>query len=139
MKYGIFVSGCVLLMTAGVFAAESNGNAAWVGVWRGELDGQPSVTLTLAEDTGELGGTVVLGMFGNDNGIVRVIASVPHVLLHPRLEGNTLAFQVKRNTASNELLNFAVTLGSSGKAHIHCLNCGPDTDAPVVELVKAQP
>jgi hypothetical protein len=139
MKHSILVSACILLMAAAAFAAESIGDLAWVGVWRGELDGQPSVTLTLAEDSGEIGGTVVLSMFGNDNGNVRIIASVPHVLLDLRLVGNRLTFEVKRSSASNELLKFSVVLGSDGRAQFRCLNCGPAADAPVVEVVKAQP
>jgi len=33
--------------------------AAPLGVWHGSLDGLPGVTLTLADDSGEIGGTVV--------------------------------------------------------------------------------
>ena len=60
MKRGVFVSGCILLASTLVFAAGSKSDAAWVGVWHGELDGQPSVLLTLADDGGSLGGTFVM-------------------------------------------------------------------------------
>jgi hypothetical protein len=60
MKRGIFVFGYILLASASVFAAGLKNDAAWVGVWHSELDGQPGVLLTLADDSGELGGTVVL-------------------------------------------------------------------------------
>jgi hypothetical protein len=138
MKYRRFVGFGILFVTAAIVAAQANANAAWVGVWRGERDGQPSVTLTLAEDTGELGGTVVLGVFNNDDGNARLIASEPHVLIHPHPEGKVLSFQVKRIGTSNELLNFVVASGSDGKAQLHCLNCGPSGDGPTVELVRAQ-
>ena len=138
MKYKTFLSSSILLVTAAALAAQSNASAAWIGVWHGELEGQPSVTLTMAEDTRELGVTVVLSMFKDDNGTPRLIASVPHVLIHPHLEGNALSFQVKRNSASSELLSFSVALGSAGKAQLRCLSCGPNGDGPVVELVKAQ-
>jgi hypothetical protein len=42
-------------------------SARWAGVWQGELDGLPSVTLTLANDTGQLGGTLVLNIIERED------------------------------------------------------------------------
>jgi hypothetical protein len=117
-------------------AAQSAANAAWIGVWHGERHGQPSVTLTLAEDTGELGGTVVLNILSLEGGQLHVIAAEPHILVHPLIEGDQLTFQLKRIDKSSAPMNFTVTRNSGGKAQIHCLNCG--ADAPVVDLVQAQ-
>ena len=136
MKRGTLLLGCLMLAASVSAVAQSAGKESWIGVWQGERDGLPSVTLTLADDNGELGGTVVLNVFGNDNGEARVVASEPHVLVHPRLDGNTFSFQARRIDHSAELMNFAVVLGQSGKAQIHCVNCGPV--APFVELLKAR-
>ena len=63
------------------------------GVWRGTLDGLPGVTLTLANDTGELGGTVVF--YGVNGAEHKIVIIQPHMLLNPQLEGNTLNFRIK--------------------------------------------
>jgi hypothetical protein len=103
-----------------------------LGVWRGTLDGLPGVTLTLANDTGELGGTVV---FYGINGESRKIVIVePHTLLHPKLEGDTLSFQIKFGGDRTGLARVTVVFGTNNKAQLHCLDCGPDS--PTTELVK---
>ncbi len=133
MKRGAFVFGCLSIVAAGALAAASSGNNAWVGVWNGEVEGQPSVRLTIGDDTGELGGTVVFNLIKKENGQVRVIGSTTHLLMHPRLDGSTLSFQVVRPSDSREL-QMTVKLESDGKAQLRCLNCG--TDTPLAELVR---
>ena len=115
-------------------AAEPTGPAEWTGVWQGELDGQPSVTLTLANDTGQLGGTLVLNIIEREDGGARIRAREPHVLVHPQLDGNTLSFGVRKIDGSSDLLNFTVALTPDGKARIHCTNCG--ADAPTVDMSR---
>jgi len=135
MKRTGFVFAFMLLASA--FARGANGRAAWIGVWQGELDGQPSVTLTLADDGGELGGTVVLNVVERDDeGHAHVAAIEPHVLLRTRVEGKTLSFEAMRLNRSMAPMHFSVTMGADGRAWIHCLNCG--TDAPVAVLTKDQ-
>ncbi len=125
---------CVVMIALCCAAAQSDTHAGWVGVWQGELDSQPSVILTLAEDTGTLEGTLVLNIIKREDGQARVVAHEPHVLVHPRLEGLTLSFQLKRLDASSPMMDFTVRLKTGGSATIHCLNCGED--APVVEITK---
>lgn len=132
-----------LLILAGPLAAQSKHQPASAhakpaaykivpfGIWRATLDGVPSVTLTLADDTGELGGTIV---FYTVDGNSRRVASIePHTLLHPTLDDNTLAFQIRRPDAS--LLSFTVIFTTHTRAQIECLNCG---DAPTADLTKDQ-
>jgi hypothetical protein len=132
-KRTLLAIGAASLLTCAA-AAESPFNAQWDGVWQGQLDGQPSVTLTLAEDTGELGGTLVLNVVEKENGQARVAATEPHVLVHPRIEGNLLSFGVKK--PDGDLINFTVVLTPEGKARIHCTNCG--AEAPVVDMTRGQ-
>lgn len=116
-------------------AAESTVNQQWDGVWQGQLDGQPAVTLTLAEDTGELGGTLVLNRVEKEPGQAAHIAGIePHVLVRPRLAGTLLSFEVRK--PNGDLMNFTVVLTPEGKARIHCATCGGD--APVVDMTKGQ-
>lgn len=125
---------CAGLLAAGLAAAQSDQDAAWAGVWQAELDGQPSAVLTLAEDNGALEGTLVLNGISREGGQPHIAVRQTHVLMHPRLEGRTFSFQVKRQDASNPIMNFTVELTAQGKAMLHCLNCGED--APVVEMTK---
>jgi hypothetical protein len=58
------------------------------------------------------------------------------VLLHPKLSGMTLSFEVKGHRGdSSTTMDFTVEQTSSRSATIHCLNCGKN--APAVEITKA--
>ncbi len=103
MKRGAFILGCIFIAAAGAFASRLSGDETWVGTWNGELDGQPSVRLTLADDTGELGGPVVFNIVIKEKGQARVAGSDAHVLMHARLDGSTLSFQVVRASDSRKL------------------------------------
>jgi hypothetical protein len=120
------------LVFANVPVVAQLNKAAPLGVWRGSLDGLPGVTLTLANDAGEIGGTVV---FYAINGESRQILFIePHTLLHPKLEGDTLSFQIKFGGDRTGLARVTVVFGTNNKAQLHCLDCGPDS--PTAELVK---
>lgn len=108
MKPKLLAFGTLIALATSA-AAQSAANAAWTGVWHGERDGQPSVTLTLAEDTGELGGTVVLNILSREGGQLHVITVEPHVIVHPLIEGDRLSFQLKRIDKSSDPMNFTVT------------------------------
>jgi hypothetical protein len=126
----------LMLTAACASAAQTATVEDWVGIWHANVDGQPTSTLTLATDTGKLGGTVVLDMVSDRSGTPQVIASWPHVLINPHVDGNTLTFQVRITEMNrpNPVATFEVTLTPEGKARIHCTTCG--ADAPVVELTK---
>lgn len=127
--------GCVAALFACAYA-QGTRNASWVGVWQGELDGQPGVTLTLAQDTGDLEGTIVLNGVSRRSGTPHVIMSEAHVLMHPRVDGDILSFQVKRLRDSQEM-RIEVKFKDGGTAQLRCLNCGPDS--PTTELFRFQP
>jgi hypothetical protein len=134
MKHQALITASLFLVIGTAVSAQSNHNTAWNGVWHSELAGQPGVILTLGDDTGQLGGTVVLNMVSRESGQPRVIGSDIHVLVNPRVSGNTLSFQFKRTKDGREL-QMAVSLEADGKANIRCLNCGPD--APTAEMVRS--
>ena len=120
----------------GLAHAQSAVNTNWTGIWHANADGLLTDTLTLAADTGQLGGTVVLDMISRDGGQPHVIASEPHLLMTLHAEDNRLSFQVKmqRRDGSSVIASFEVTRTAPDKATIHCTSCGPD--APVVPLVR---
>ena len=125
---------CSLLIAATALAAQSSRPSDWIGVWQGELDGQPSVTLTLAKDSGTLEGTLVLNIINRDSRSPRIVAHEAHVLLQMRSQGDSITFQVKRIDRSAEPMEFTVERTAADAAKIHCLNCGDD--APTVEMTK---
>ena len=98
----------------------------WTGVWQGTLDGVPAVTLTLADDAGEANGTIVFHAIKNENGHAYSFSTEPHTLIHPRVEGNTLSFQVIRGNGSAEVLNMSADLSRDGNIQFTCSNCGPE-------------
>ena len=127
---------CLALAGAAALLAESTGTAQWDGVWQGELDGVPSVTLTVAHDTGQLSGTLVLNLIKKENGgPARIAAVESHALVSPRVEANTLDFAVRKH-GSGDLIKFTVSMAADGTARIHCTSCGDS--APVVEIAKQQ-
>ena len=124
MKPGILflVLGTMGLMCAVV--AENRDYAKWVGVWEGQLDGQPGVTVTLGRDAGDLRGTIVFNVVARDDGEQpHVIGHDAHVLTHVNLESSKLAFQVIRLGDEREL-HLTMRLTDEGKAVLECADCG---------------
>jgi hypothetical protein len=109
---------------------------AWTGVWQSNLDGVPAVTLTLANDAGEANGTIVFHAIKKENGHAYSFSTEPHTLIHPRIEGNTLSFQVIRGNGSAEVLNMSAELGNDGNVQFACSNCGPDGTKAGLERVQ---
>lgn len=135
MKRNITLA-CLLLALMCAAVAQQANNSPWTGVWQGKLDGVPGVTLTLAQDTGQLSGTLVLNIITRDDvGQPHITAMESHTLVNPRIEANTLHFGVKKIDGSSELLDFKVALSTNGNAQIHCTNCGED--APIVDIVRS--
>lgn len=100
-------------------AAQAATNASWAGVWKGELNGLPSLTVVLADDGGPLGGTVVLyqvkgGFRGNTP---QILTQEPHVMIGPEISGNVLTFRVRTSKEGQERA-FSMTLTADAKADL---------------------
>jgi hypothetical protein len=76
MIFGILVA----MTVSCLLASETRNYEQWVGVWQGELDGQPGVTVTLGRDSGDLQGTIVFNVVSRDGGQAHVIGHDAHVL-----------------------------------------------------------
>lgn len=113
--------------------AQTTAVSSWVGIWQGELDGLPSVILTLGDDSGTIEGTLVLNGINREGGPHIAVHEV-HALLHPTENGMTLSFSVNGLRGAGKTMNFTVEQKSGHTAQIHCLNCGDN--APVVEITK---
>lgn len=137
MKLRIFVFALVAIaLCASAIGQTVQNSGDWVGIWHAESDGLPTGWLTLAADSGTLGGTVVLDIVGREGGHPRVIAQDPHVLMNPHVDGKSLSFDVRMRKRDGSIVtaSFVVTRTSSEKASIHCVSCG--ADAPIVELAR---
>ena len=126
----------IALLLCGV-ANTQTASDDWVGIWHANVGSLPTGTLTLATDTGSLGGTLVLDIISREEGEPQVIASEPHVLLNLSVSDRTLAFQVKMRLrdGGSVVASFEVKRTATDKATIHCTDCG--RDAPVVELERS--
>jgi hypothetical protein len=109
---------------------------AWTGVWQGNLDGVPAVTLTLANDAGEANGTIVFHAIKKENGHAYSFSTEPHTLIYPRIKGNTLSFQVIRGNGSTEVLNMSAELSTDGNIQFTCSNCGPEGSKAQLERIQ---
>lgn len=73
------------------------------GVWRGQMDGLPAVTLTLSDEGGTLTGAVVFHLIRKEEG--KAPASTPgspEPVFGLRFEGKTLHFQVSHRRAHGD-------------------------------------
>lgn len=128
-----WVAGAVCLAAMCAPAWAQGNQSSWLGVWQSTLDGQPGAIVTLANDAGRLGGTVVLNIIRNQNGEARVVGSEPLLVMRSRLDGNTLTFELKSPRPPKNVMDFTMKLQSDGTATIHCTSCN---GAPEVELAK---
>jgi len=135
MKYLILAS--VLLLAPAVASGQPAASTSnWTGVWQGDLDGVPAVILTLANDAGEANGTIVFHAVKKENGHAYSFSTEPHTLIHPRVEGDTLSFQVIRGNGSTEVLNMSVDLENNGNIQFICSNCGPQGTKAELDRVQ---
>jgi hypothetical protein len=120
-------------------AAQSATNASWVGVWKGETNGLPSLEVVLADDGGPLGGTIVLyqvrARFRGDT--PQILTQQPHVMLGPQVDGNTLTFRVRTPNNWQERV-FSMILTADAKAHLQCVSCRWDIEIAREPLPKDQ-
>ena len=130
----IFLVLCgVALSAQTVDASSSIGN--WIGIWNGTLEGQPGVTLTLAENAGQLGGTIVFNMIIGRPPNAHIGGSDVLLVTHPLLDGDTLSFQVTRKSDA-KLLQITVKSLDGNRLALRCRDCG---DGPPMTLVKFRP
>ena len=135
MKTRIILTGFAIVLSAGASFAQpvvqpQNANERWIGMWQGQLDGQPGVILTLAERDGQLDGAVVFNI------VVRqpqphVIASEPQMLRSTSIDGDTLHFQVKAFQDRPEL-RYELKATGDDTAHLKCLNCDGSAESDMV-------
>jgi hypothetical protein len=81
-------------------AAATVDNLVMVGVWRGNDQGLPFVTLTIKNENGNLSGSILFYLPRREEGKpVTSTPGDPEPLLNPKFDGQTLTFQVSHKNA----------------------------------------
>jgi hypothetical protein len=91
----------VIVVVAALVAAGDKGrNVAVVGIWRGELDNLPVVTLNITDEAGPLQGAMLFYLIRRDEG-KRPTSSpgIPEPLFNPQFDGKSLIFQLSHRHA----------------------------------------
>jgi len=60
--------GSALIVATAAVAADKSRNAAVVGIWRGELDNIPAVTLNITDESGPLQGAMLFYLIRREEG-----------------------------------------------------------------------
>jgi hypothetical protein len=135
MKKRIVLSGLSIMLGAAVSFAQvliqpQKANERWIGMWQGQLDGQPGVIITLAERDGHLDGTAVFNIVSRKPQ-PHVIASQPQMLLSTTTDGDTLHFQIRAFPGRPDLVYDLKATGDD-TAHLKCLNCDGSAESDMV-------
>ena len=71
------------------------------GVWRGQMDGMPAMTLVVTDEGGELQGAILFYLIRHDKPGEPPTATpgIPEPIFHPVFDGRTLAFEVSHRRA----------------------------------------
>ena len=102
----------------------------WVGVWEGQLNDRPGLTVTLGNDAGDLQGTIVFKFFGpEETGEAHVLGHDAHALTQVNFHDSALTFQARQGNSPEH--HFAMKLSGDGKAVLECADCG---GAAAIEL-----
>jgi hypothetical protein len=136
------LAACALLATR-LIIAETDSTHVWTGVWQGKA--LPGVTITLADDSGALAGTIVFNVADRENG--KIIAIEPRTLVNPHVSGDGLAFQVKRilkphlkgDASANafdpaDIADMTLKPDGHGKVMLICAQCGATSPTEMVKL-----
>jgi hypothetical protein len=130
LALGLLLAFASLSPAASAFAqsnpppAQQPDRMPFTGVWRGQAEGLPALTLVLTDEGGSLSGAVLfyLHMRKSVNDPWTSTPGLPEPLLHLNLDGNTLTFQVSHRrahpprTLPDPPVTFTLTLNNDGTA-----------------------
>jgi hypothetical protein len=82
--------------------AQTTGSERFVGVWRGQMEILPAVTLNITDEGGGLSGAVLFYLIKRSSSMSEPTTSTPGIpepLFNPKLEGQSLVFEVSHRRA----------------------------------------
>ncbi len=133
---------CLMLIVATALAAAANekeADAAILGIWRGELDNLPAVTLNITEEAGPLQGAILFYLIRREEGKPPASSpGIPEPLFNPRFDGKSLTFQLSHrhahaNTSSDPPVTFRLDLIGPDEANLVRI---PQDGPPYVGMVR---
>ncbi len=94
----VILSACAFVQNTKM---KSSTNAPINGVWRGQMNGLPGVTLLVTEEGGSLVGGVLFyfQQRANENSPWTATPGLPEPMLNPKFDGKTLTFQISHRRA----------------------------------------
>ncbi len=94
------VAGSMQPVLAAGNSAATVDNLVMVGVWRGNDQGSPYVTLTIKNENGNFSGSILFNPHRHEDGKpVTSTPGDPEPLLNPKFDGDTFTFQVSHKGA----------------------------------------
>jgi len=135
MSFKIIALALFTAALAHAWSPHPGNNNPRIGMWHGQLDGQPGVIVTFGTDSGEMAGSVVFNLAWRQGGRPHGIGSDALVLLHSQLDGITLKFRAIRKSDARQM-HISLRLTTEGKAQLQCADCSDGN--PVQEVVKVK-
>jgi len=134
----VIFSACALLHNREV---KASANAPINGVWRGQMNGLPAVTLLVTDEGGSLVGGVLFyfQQRANENSPWTATPGLPEPILNPKFDGKTLTFQISHRrahpprTLNDPPMPFHLTLVGPDKAEL--LN---EKEGPPLTLTRSE-
>lgn len=137
----------ILLVAGAIFVAcalrgQTNDSEKLVGVWRGQMDNLPAVTLNVTDEGGGLNGAILFYLIKRSFTMSEPTTSTPGIpepLLNPKLDGKSLVFEVSHRrahpprTLSDPPVRFRLRLVDADKAEL--VN-ETEKSSPAVVLVR---
>jgi hypothetical protein len=119
----VILSACALLQSTKV---EASANAPINGVWRGQMNGLPAVTLLVTDEGGSLVGAVLFyfQQRTNEKSPWTTTTGLPEPMLNPKFVGKALTFHVSHRRAhppgslKDPPMPFRLTLVGPDKAEL---------------------
>lgn len=91
------------MMATGVATTDKNVNASITGIWRGELENLPAVTLNITDEAGPLQGAVLFYLIRRNEGKPPTSSpGVPEPMFDPHFDGKRLTFKVSHRHAHSD-------------------------------------
>jgi len=142
MRYPTKILACLALIVAiaaAVGANDKQANAAILGIWRGEMDNFPAITLNITEEAGRLQGAVLFYLIRQDEGKPPTSSpGIPEPLLNPHFDGKSLIFQLSHrhahaNSSSDLPVTFRLDLVGPDEANLVRI---PQDGSPYVRMAR---
>ncbi len=142
MKHRIVLFMLGAIAMAYSLGAQTNSNENLIGVWRGQMESLPAVTLNVTDEGGGLKGAILFYLIKRSYVMSEPTTSTPGIpepLFSPKFDGNSLEFEVSHRrahppqTLSDPPVRFRLKLTGPDKAEL--VN-ESDRSAPGVTLTR---